>query len=141
MNVHAARFRGTTLKLILSTCLICAWTGCSRPFQAKAPVSVTYEGEDMQGPAMLKIRNISGAEIVIHSVEINDAWIADGWLLRDENTDPLSLLAAMFKGGDPFPAKLGQNHIAIVIVDTGATVKDAYKALISTSGGSWEYTF
>ncbi len=112
-------------------------SGCGE----KAPISVSYLGEDVEGPAMLKIRNMSRAPITIDTVKVNNAWIAKSWILRDENSNPLGLLAEAFQGGRGFPAKLEPNHIAIIIVDTRATVGDAYEATISTEDGLWSFEF
>ncbi len=130
------------LKRIVALSLLFAFgvtmlTGCGE----KAPVSVSYQGEDMEGPAMLKIRNISGAPLTIDTVRVNGGWIAKSWILRDENSDVGSLLTEAFSGGRSFPARLEPNHVAIVIVNTRATVGDAYEATISTEDGLWSFEF
>ncbi len=132
----------TLLKAIVALSLLFALgitmlSGCGK----RAPISVSYQGEDMEGPAMLKIRNISGAPLTIDTVRVNGAWIAKSWILRDESSDVGSLLTEAFKGGRGFPARLEPNHLAIIIVDTRAAVGDAYEATISTDSGLWSFEF
>ena len=95
----------------------------------------------MEGPAVLKIRNISGTTLTIDTVMVNGVWVAKSWILRDENSDPGTLLLEAFKGGRGFPARLGPNHIAIIRVDTTASVGDAYEITVATDSGLWSFEF
>ena len=134
---HSFTLRLSIVVVPLLALCVAMLTGCGE----KAPVSVSYQGEDMDGPALLKVRNISGAPVLIDTVRVNGAWIADSWNLRDESSDPSSLLMEAFKGGRGFPARLAPNHIAIIRVDTRASVGDAYETTISTDDGLWSFEF